>query len=121
MNNMKNKTNKIRVLQLNLDGKGGAFSLMYHYGIILSNSYIFDFYWPGTFYESPKIETLKKYGSNFFEDEITGNRLIDHILLPFKFYKFLNSHDYSIIHINTDMAYKMAMYAIPAKIHGVKK
>lgn len=118
---MNNKTNKIRVLQLNLDGTGGAFSLIYQYGLILNQSCLFDFYWPGNYFDSPKIDQLKKLGSKFYSDQSTGNRLIDHIILPFKFYKFLRSHKYSIIHINTDMAYKMAMYAIPAKLFGVQK
>lgn len=112
---------KNRVLQLNLDGTGGAFSIIYQMQKHLSNEFIFDFYWMGEFKKTNKSEELKKLGCQIYSDTLRKNRLIGHILLPFRFYGFLKKHQYKIIHVNADLAYKMFIYAIPARIAGVEK
>lgn len=112
---------KQRILQVNLDGTGGAFSLMYQIQKKLQNQYIFDFYWMGKFACNDKIAELKDAGSFFYEANLRKNRVMGHILLPFRFYKFLKRHPYEVVHINADLAYKLLLYAWPAYSAGVKK
>lgn len=112
---------KKRVLQANLDGTGGAFSLMYQLQKQLSNEYIFDYYWMGKFVYSSRSKELEKLGSKIYEDSLRKNKIVGHLLLPWHFYHFLKNKDYDIVHINADLAYKELLYLIPAKMAGVKK
>lgn len=116
--NIKRKT---RILQVNLDGEGGAFSLMYQMQGELLSDYIFDFYWMGKFRKNAYTDALKKNGSRFFEANLRKNRLIGHFLTPFLFYKFLKAHKYDVVHINADTAFKLLIYAKPAKKAGCSK
>lgn len=112
---------KKRVLQVNLDGTGGAFSLIYEIQKQLKKDYVFDYYWMGKFVKTPKLKELNSLGSKIYEGNLRRNKILGHILLPFCFYKFLKKHPYSIVHINADLAYKELLYALPAKKAGVKK
>lgn len=112
---------KRRILQVNLDGTGGAFSLMYQIQKRLQNKYTFDFFWMGKFARNEKVAELKEKGSFFYEADLRKNRVMGHILLPFRFYKFLKKHPYEVVHINADLAYKLLLYAWPAYSAGVKK
>lgn len=112
---------KKRVLQLNMDGSGGAFALMYQLQKQLKDEFVFDFYWMGKFVKSDKLEELQQIGCSIYGENLRKNRLLGHILLPFRFYKFLKKHPYEIVHVNADLAYKMVIYAIPARLAGAKK
>lgn len=112
---------KKRVLQLNLDGTGGAFSLIYQIQKCMSGEYIFDFYWMGKFVHSSRSDELEKNGSKIYEADLRKNRLLGHILLPWRFYQFLKLHHYDIVHINADLAYKVLLYEYPAYKAGVRK
>lgn len=112
---------KKRILQANLDGTGGAFSLMYQLQKQLQDDFIFDYYWMGKFVHSKRSDELENLGSKIYQEDLRKNRLLGHILLPFYFYRFLKEHNYEIVHINADLAYKLLIYAFPAKKAGVKK
>lgn len=112
---------KKRVLQANLDGTGGAFSLIYQLQKQLQDDYVFDYYWMGEFVHSKRSDELESMGSKIYQGNLRKNRLLGHILLPFYFYKFLKKHNYEIVHINADLAYKLLIYAVPARKVGVKK
>lgn len=109
------------VLQVNLENCGGAFQLIYQTQILLENEIKFDYYSMGCFERNEVYDHLIKMGSNVHEANLRKNRLIGHILLPFKFYSFLKRNRYSIIHINCDSAWKILLYAIPAKLRKVNK
>lgn len=112
---------KKRILQVNLDGTGGAFSLMYQLQKHLKSKYIFDYYWTGSFIRSTKSYELEKMGSRIYEDNLRKHKIIGHMLLPWHFYRFLKKNPYEIIHINADVAYKELLYAISARKAGVRK
>lgn len=114
-------TRKKRVLQLNLNGEGGAFSLIYQLQKRLSKGYIFDYYSPGSFIHNSKYYEMKKIGSKIYEQRIIANKVFQFLILPFNFYSFLNKHKYDIVHINGDAAYKILLYALPAHKAGVSK
>lgn len=112
---------KKKILQVNLDGTGGAFSLIYQLQLQLKDEFVFDYYWMGNFIQTSKSDKLKKIGSKIYEDNLRRHKIIGHILLPWHFYTFLKKHKYDVIHINADLAYKELLYALPAKKAGVKK
>lgn len=120
---MKNKFSdkKKHILQLNLNGTGGAFSLISSYAIALQDNYIFDFYCLGEFASSEKTETLNKLGSIVYEQKKYRNRFINYLIRPFCFYFFLKKNHYDIIHINSDLSYNMFLYSFPAILAGVKR
>lgn len=112
--------NKKRILQLNLNGEGGAFSVIYQLQKKLRDNYIFDYFCFGQFSNHEKKIELKNMNSKIYEFIIPKNRLARYIVLPFKFYDFLKNNNYEVIHINADTAYKLLIYAMPAKCAGVK-
>lgn len=104
------------ILQVNLEDSGGAFSLMFQVQKQLADKTIFDYFSMSSFKSEDVVEAIKKYGGQIYCAELRKNRLLGHLLLPFKFYKFLKKSDYAIIHIHADTAWKICLYAIPAKI-----
>lgn len=105
-----------KVLQVNLENSGGAFQLIYQAQTALKDEIQFDYYSMGNFEKNDVYYDLIGMGSNIYEANLRHNRLIGHILLPFKFYSFLKKNIYSTVHINSDSAWKILMYALPAKI-----
>lgn len=120
---MKNKfcDKKKHILHLNLNGTGGAFSLISNYAIVLQDDYIFDFYCLGKFASSEKTDALNKIGSIVYEQKKYRNRFINYLFLPFRFYLFLKKNHYDIIHINSDLSYNMFLYSFPAILAGVNR
>lgn len=110
-----------KVLQANLENCGGAFQLIYQAQSILGNKIQFDYYTMGIFERNDVYNNLIEMGSNINEANLRKNRLIGHIILPFKFYSFLKKHKYQFVHINSDSAWKILMYAIPAKFCKTSK
>lgn len=110
-----------RVLQVNMENCGGAFQLIYQTQIVLKDDVKFDYYCMGCFEKNDIYNHLLEMGSKIYEANLRKNRLIGHILLPFKFYSFLKKNKYSVVHINSDSAWKILMYAIPAKFIKIKK
>lgn len=110
-----------RILQVNLNGEGGAFALMTQIQQELYPEIIFDYYWMGN-YKKKMISFYKRtYKSVFYEAGLRKNRFLGHILLPFVFYQFLIKNSYRIVHIHADTAYKMFLYAYAAKRTGIAK
>ena len=110
-----------RVLQANLENCGGAFQLIYQAQKILKDQVQFDYYTMGNFEQNDVYYNLIEMGSNIYEADLRKNRLIGHIILPFKFYRFLKKNRHSIVHINSDSAWKILMYAVPAKFSKIDK
>lgn len=110
-----------RVLQVNLENSGGAFQLIYQVQTVLKDEIQFDYYSMGLFKKDDVYYDLLSMGSNIYEGNLRDNRLLGHIKLPFKFYKFIKKNNYDIVHINSDSAWKISLYSIPAKLAKVKK
>lgn len=87
----------------------------------LSGKVVFDYYTMGSFESDSVIASIRDMGGKIKEENVRNNRLVGHILLPFLFYKYLKLSDYEIIHVHADTAWKLLLFAIPAKHAGVKK
>lgn len=112
----------MRVLQVNLNNEGGAFSLVCEIQKrIKKDSVIFDYYTMGEFAHNNIYEELIFEGSKVYEAKLRKNRFVGHILLPWKFFKFLRNNNYEVIHIHSDSAWKMLLYALPAKLAKIRK
>ena len=115
------ENNMRRILQVNINNEGGAFSLVYQVQkMIDQKEYVFDYYTMGKFnYNSVYLDIIKN-NSHIYEADLRKNRFIGHLLLPIRFYKFLKNERYEIIHIHSDSSWKAILYAFPAKIVGIK-
>lgn len=110
-----------RILQVNINNEGGAFSLVYQIQKKISKEkYAFDYFTMGEFNHNVIYDDLLKQGSYIYESGLRSNRMIGHLFLPALFYRFVSNNEYSIIHIHSDSAWKALMYALPAQKAGVK-
>lgn len=109
-----------RIAQVNLNDSGGAFALMYHVQKELREDVIFDYYTIHAFSDIETIRSIREMKGKIMEDS-AGSRLGAHLKLPFIFYKRMKKSRYEVIHIHSDTAWKLSMYAIPAKLAGIKK
>lgn len=117
----KKQTKLQRVLQVNLEDSGGAFSLVFQLQKQLKRRIAFDYYSMGTFRSIEVVKTIEELGGNVYEADLRANRFIGSVLLPNKFYHFLRERHYDCVHIHSDTAWKLLLYAFPATKAGVEK
>lgn len=112
-----------KILQVNIDNNGGngAFTLIRYLYSFLRDEFEFDYYTMGTFVNNSVYQDIIKDGGICQSANLRRNKLIGHIELPFKFFMFLKSRQYEVVHIHSEMAYKQFLYAIAAKSAGIKK
>jgi len=112
-----------RILHVNIDNNGGngAFSLVRYLYEHLSDDYIFDYYTMGNFVKDAVWNEIIQNGGLCESANLRKNKLLGHILLPYRFYKFLKKNSYEVVHIHSEVAYKHFLYAIAAKAIGTKK
>ena len=115
------KKDEIRVLQVNLDDAGGAFSLIFQVQKQLNKRVVFDYYSMANFRKKAIVDQIESMGGRICEARLRSNRLIGHFILPFDFYKFLKENEYKIIHIHADTAWKLLLYSLPAKLGNARK
>lgn len=113
---------KKHILHVNIDNNGGngAFTLIRYLYEYLFDSYIFDYYTMGKFVEDNVLYSILIDGGFCYSENLNNNKLLKHILLPFKFYSFLKKHSYEIIHIHSEVAYKHFLYSFVAKRMNTK-
>lgn len=113
-------TKAMRVLQVNLNNKGGVFALMYQAQIKLYPEIIFDYFSPNKFVNDDRLNTVLSLDSHIEEDDISGSRFLKQIVLHDDFEKYLMENHYDIVHIHSDTSWKLAVYALAAQKAGVK-
>lgn len=112
-----------RILQVNIENTGGngAFALVRYLYSFLKDKFIFDYFTMGKFEDNDVYKSIIADGGKCYSADLRRNKLIGHIKLPFVFYRYLNNNYYDIVHIHSEVAYKHFLYAIAAKLAGVKK
>lgn len=111
-----------KILHANVDNKnkGGAFVLTYQAEKYLRNyGYSYDYVTMDEFVNDSKDYPIPKDVITY-SARLRNNRFIGHIALPFYVNRVLKKSKYSIIHIDTDSAWKALLYAVPAKKNNVK-
>jgi len=106
----------MKILLVNLDGRGGAYTLINQIQKIIYPQCIFDYYWMGRDFSEKSKHEVTDLDGHIIEGNLRKNRLLGHLLLPSSFYHFLKKNPYKIIHINGDTAFKLLIYALPAKL-----
>ena len=86
--------NQDRILQVNVERDGGVFSLVFAVNSVIKESVKFDYYTMKEFPRDKVYEDLLSLGARIYAQERKSNKLINHICLPFDFYKFINSLSY---------------------------
>lgn len=109
-----------RVAQVSLNDDGGAFALMYQVQKELNGRVIFDYYTIVPFSNNEIKASINEMNGKIYEMN-SPSRLLGHFKLPLWFYKSMKKEKYEVIHIHSDSAWKIILYAIPAKLAGIKK
>lgn len=109
-----------RILQVNLNNQGGAFSVVYEAQKELQCEYIFDYFFPDKFIENDVYTHLLSMGSRCVGELVCKNRLLKQYIVYRNFYKYLCENDYDTVHIHSDTAWKISMYYLAAKRANIK-
>lgn len=114
---------KEHILQVNIDNNGGngAFALMQSFYELLKTEYVFDYFTMDSFVNNKVLRSIVDDGGKCESANLRKNKLFGHMLLPFRFYKFLVKNNYNTIHIHSEVAYKHFLYCVAAKKANVKK
>lgn len=112
-----------RILHVNIDNNGGngAFALVMYLYSNLKSDYIFDFYTMGKFIESKELENIEKLGGKVYSADLRKNKFLGHLKLPFKFKNCIKKNNYDTVHIHSEVAYKVFLYVLGARLAGVKR
>lgn len=112
-----------RILQVNIENTGGngAFTLVRYLYSFLKDEFNFDYFTMGKFEEDDVYRSIITDGGKCYSADLRSNKLIGHIKLPFVFYRYLKNNNYGTVHIHSEVAYKHFLYAIAAKLAGIKK
>lgn len=113
----------LKVLHANDDNStlSGAFIIAWRVDRYLREMGIaYDYISMDKFDRSSDAKFLIPNDSKTFGADFRRNRLIGLVKLPFYVYRVIKENDYKIIHIDCDYTYKALLYAIPAKMLGVR-
>lgn len=115
--------NNLRVLHCNNDNKslGGAYVITRRVDeCIRRYGYQFDYFTMDEFVHSGNKNLDPLPSTKCFSARLRKNRLVGYLKLPFYFCKTIKKQKYKIVHIDTDLAWKALLYAIPARKAGSK-
>lgn len=113
---------KLRVLQINVDdlGFGGVFSFVMNINTHMNDSIVFDFCAIEKFQDKKNIDKIRKLGGKCWCVGYEGNKVIRQFRNFINVLHFLKTHSYTIVHIHSDVAFKLFNYSLAAKLAGVK-
>ncbi|MDR1753722.1 MAG: glycosyltransferase [Eubacterium sp.] len=114
-----------RVLQCNVDDAnfGGVFSLVMNVFEQLhkTSDIRFDFCTTEAFKNESSIEKIKDLGGLAFCIGYSGNKILKQFINFKNYYSFFKNNKYAVVHINADLAFKLFVPALAAKLCKVKK
>lgn len=112
-----------RILEVNVDDKGygGVFAFVLNMLESIDHErFILDVCTFEKFDDERHKERFFKYGGKVYDCWGTGNFIKKQLQTCMKFYGMLKEHPYETAHIHSDVAYKLLLYGLAAKIGGVK-
>lgn len=112
-----------RVLQVNVDdlGHGGVFSLVMNLQSHMPNDLVFDFCSIERFRQQENIDRITDKNGKYFCAGYEGNKLIRQFVNFRNMYKFFKNNNYKVIHVHSDVAFKLFNYGLAAKLAGTGK
>ncbi|WP_370803519.1 glycosyltransferase [Dialister hominis] len=111
------------ILEVNVDdrGYGGVFAFVLNVlESIDHQKFILDVCTFEKFDDERHKDRFIRYGGRVFDCWGTGNFIKKQFQTCLKFYRMLKEHPYETAHIHSDVAYKLLLYGLAAKIGGVK-
>jgi glycosyltransferase involved in cell wall biosynthesis len=111
-----------RILEVNVDdrGYGGVFAFALNMLKSIDHAkFILDVCTFEKFEDERHKESFIKYGGKVYDCWGTGNFIKKQFQTCIKFYRLLQEHHYETAHIHSDVAYKLLLYGLAAKIGGV--
>lgn len=112
-----------RILEVNVDDKGygGVFAFVLNIlERINHKKFILDVCTFEKFDDESHKEKFTKYGGVVYDCWGTGNFVKKQFQTCLKFYRMLKENSYDTAHIHSDVAYKLLIYGLAAKLGGVK-
>lgn len=114
---------KSKVLEVNVDDKGfgGVFSFVMNVlNNIDKNKFQIDICAFENFEDRQHLYKIDKLGSKVYLCASKGNFLSKQLHTCIKYYDVLKKNAYHTVHIHSDVAYKLLLYALVAKCAGIK-
>lgn len=113
---------KKRILQVNVDdlGFGGVFSLVMNLQRHMPDGIVFDFCSIEKFQNTDNIKKITDRGGKYYCVGYHGNKIIRQFKNFFNILSFFKKNNYEIIHIHSDLSFKLFNYALAAKLVGIK-
>lgn len=114
---------KPNVLEVNVDDKGfgGVFSFVMNIlNNVDKNKFQIDICAFEDFENQQHLDQIDKLGSRVYLCASKGNFLLKQFRTCIKYYDVLKKNVYHTVHIHSDVAYKLLLYALVAKCAGVK-
>lgn len=111
-----------RILEVNVDdrGYGGVFAFALNMLKSIDHAkFILDVCTFEKFEDERHKESFIKYGGKVYDCWGTGNFIKKQFQTCIKFYRLLQEYHYETAHIHSDVAYKLLLYGLAAKIGGV--
>ncbi len=113
-----------RVLEVNVDDKGygGVFSFVKNIvNYIDKNKINVNVCAFEPFEKEISKQSIRKFGGEVYDCSSYGNFVFKQLSSCIKFYKLLKKESFDVIHIHSDVAYKLLLYGVVAKISGNEK
>lgn len=114
---------KQRILEVNVDDLhcGGVYSLVKNVVQNKQDSVVIDIASIEKFTNLENINNLNKYGTNVYYIGYSKNKLLKQIICFNNLKKLIIKNRYNCIHIHSDVANKLLVFGIAAKVCGIKK
>lgn len=113
----------IKVLEMNVDdrGCGGVFSLIKNVILNKPKDISIDIAGIERFENKDNVRLLNEKGTNIYYIGHDGNKLIKQLAIIKKSRSIIKKNGYDVVHIHSDVAYKLLFPGIAAKTMKVKK
>lgn len=106
---------KRRILQVNLNNQGGAFSVAFEVQKQLERDFVFDYFSADLFINNAVYKELLRMGSKCVGGVKSKSRILKQYFVYKKLVNYLKSNSYEYVHIHSDTAWKMLIYYFAAK------
>ncbi len=112
----------MRVLQINVDdlGYGGVFSLVFNMQQHMIPEVVFDYCAVEKFQNTENIKRIEELGGSVYCLAYEGNKILRQAIHFYRLKRFLDKNKYPVVHIHSDVSFKLLEFSFAAKLAGVK-
>lgn len=112
-----------KILEVNVDdmGFGGVYSLVRNVILAGPEDVTLDIACIEPFEQQKNIDELAEHGSAVHYVGFAGNKLKKQLVVTVGLKSLIRSGGYEAVHIHGDVAYKLLVYSVAARLAGVKK